>query len=217
MTSASLDYDQYQVWYHPGIGLSRLRPGLTYQQACDRLNSLILSQGINIAQWRDPGDHSTAARLIRANWIYHTLDRCPIRKPLLVMPNQHGYQILCGDTRYMAVSHRTPTATVAVVAVLPKHDQTHNWTSWYPIKNDHELLSLCGLDAKTGQVHFGFSQDYGPWLEIGDCTTAAHMHDQTEREAIMQDFLNNQDNDFRFDKNWIAAKLPGLDKYYAVC
>jgi hypothetical protein len=212
-----IDFDNYQVWWHSGITIDRLIPGQTYQQACDRLNDVLEQQGNIISQWQDRGDCNTAARLIRANWIFHCLDHHPIRKPLLVEPRLSHYSVLCGDTRMMAVQQRKHHGPVSCVAIQHQDTIDRDWTNWVKIHDDDHLLLVCGMNATSGRVVFGFHPNGLPWLEIGDHTTHWHLHDQQEREDIMQDFLNSQGSDFRFDATWITKRLPGLDKYYALC
>ena len=212
---SALDESQYQLWWHPGLPLDQLRPGQTYHTACDRLNHVMASQGRVISQWLDSGDRNTAARLVRANWLYHDITHRPIKKPLLVSPGTE-WHVITGDTRVMAATQRRLDITLSAVCIMPVH-QPMFYPGWIKIVQARDILQMSGLDMQTGSVRFGIEADEVVWLDIGDASTAGDLHDQAERENIMQDFLDNQSPEWQFDNDWIAQRLPGLDKYYRRC
>ena len=45
------------------------------------------------------------------------------------------------------------------------------------------------------------------WLEFGDTTTAHHLHDYQQRLDMMQRYLDQQYDDYRFEPNWLDRKI----------
>lgn len=190
---------QWCLLYSPAQPINSLIPGQTTQQTIDWVNHCLMTQGPEISQWRW-GDQNQAAKLVRINWIYQRLDHEPIRKPLVI--DQHR-RVLCGDTRLASVGLGTSVVTLAVLMSVPS-EHRNNFADWQTVANEQELISVCGFKPGA-QVLFRVGDQGLDWLEIGDATTAHHLHDQDLRVKMLHRYLQTQPPQFRFDLDWCRS------------
>jgi len=198
----------YCMFYNPAIPASSLTPVQTLDGACHVVNQQIDINGVNLSTW-EARKQNEIARLLRVNFFYQNLDHEPIRKPILV--HKHNDQLLvdCGDTRLMALQLKTLTATVGVVITCLAAESAQ-YSTWQPITCDMDLITATnfGLNNTTILVTVTAPDaDYAvEWMEIGDQSTAHHLHNIDHRIEMMQRYLDTQPTDFQFSVNW--ARTP---------
>lgn len=187
--------------YSPAEPVCSLIPGQTAQQAVTLTNQCLTTKGRQVSNW-SWGDQNQAAKLVRINWIYQRLDREPIRKPILI--DQYR-KVLCGDTRLASLSLSSEPASVSVLVSVPC-EQTNVFSSWIPVTCEKELIDLCNFQS-TAKVSYTVTDQGISWLEIGDSTTAHHLHDQDLRVRMLDRYLQTKTRDFIFDLDWCRSKI----------
>jgi hypothetical protein len=205
---------EYSMFYNPALALTDILPGLSYTQAREQINASLKIHSKNFDQWH-PGTRNTLARIMRANWIYQRLFQEPIKKPLLVRREDSKFRILCGDTRFMAVTADQSMQSIGVILTCPVLDNSY-YKNWTQIMNNQDLVSVCGFDPQLTQIHVNKSNniDYAiEWLEIGDNSTSHHLHDFDLRLNLMKKYLDQQAEDFEFSCDWITTPIHWIDNY----
>jgi hypothetical protein len=147
-----------------------------------------------------------AARLMRANWIYQRLGTEPIRKPILVHQEQNQLVVDCGDTRLMALNLLLDPGTVSVVIVVPVA-QAKEYADWRQIHTNRDLMRATGFGRGAGIALRTGATGAIEWLEIGDHTTAHHLHDVDQRVSMLQQYLNSMPDDFVFSTPWASTQI----------
>lgn len=192
--------------YHSAWPVTQLRPVCTLDQCVEQTNNNLRLLGRDLNIWPS-GDQDQAARLLWVNWIYQRLPVEPIRKPVLAHKEGGDLVVDCGDTRLMALNLLDDPGTVGVV-VTDRKDRTADWPGWQLIQTDQDLLHHTGFDN-----HAEISLRVSPidhaleWLEIGDQSTAHHLHDQNQRVRMMQAYLNHQPTTLLFDRAWAVSEI----------
>jgi hypothetical protein len=81
---------------------------------------------------------------------------------------------------------------------------------WIPITGDADLIGHVGLDIGSAAIYYtpaDADKNYAvSWLEVGDNSTATHLHDINQKLNMMQQYLDQQSSDFEFSISW--AKQP---------
>jgi hypothetical protein len=199
----------YRMFYNPAIPASKLTPVQTLDNACHEVNQQIDVSGVNLSTW-DAQKQDEIARLVRVNFFYQNLDHEPIRKPILV--HKHNDQLLvdCGDTRLMALQLKSFTSTVGVV-VTCRDTESDQYSTWQPILCNTDLITATNFDQENAQIFVTVTApdaDYAfEWLEIGDQSTAHHLHNIDHRIQMMQRYLDTQPTDFRFSADWAQEPI----------
>jgi hypothetical protein len=142
-----------------------------------------------------------AARLMRANWIYQRLGTEPIRKPILTNLENNQMAVICGDTRLMALNLLLDPGTVGVVCTA-SIDQADQFEDWVPVRTNQDLIDVTGFGASAHVIVRPGTTRAVEWLEIGDHTTAHHLHDIGQRVAMMQRYIDTQEDTFEFSVDW---------------
>ena len=196
---------QHLMFYHAAWPVDLLTPIRTLSQCVDDVNRHIAVQGKNLYQWSS-AQQDAIARLLWVNWIYQRLGAEPIRKPILTHWHRGQHIVDCGDTRLMALNLLLDPGTVGVtVTVLAEH--ADQFSAWDPIHTNQDLIRATGF-SETVQVFVrpGTKQAI-EWLEIGDHTTAHHLHSVDLRVNMMQNYLNQQPVDFEFSVDWARSYI----------
>jgi len=194
----------YAMYYHPNIPISALTPQQTLDQSIDTVNTRIAQDGVDIMTWH-PGFQDEVTRLLNVNWIFQRFGQEPIRKPILVHRLLDQYIVDCGDTRLMALQLLDNPPTVSTVITCRRHD--NNYTDWLPIHTESDLIKYTGLD--DGAIYLRACQnDWAiEWLEIGNATTAHHLHNLDDKLTMMQNYLKDQLGNFIFTPAWARTSI----------
>jgi hypothetical protein len=147
-----------------------------------------------------------AARLMRANWIYQRLGSEAIRKPILAHQENNQLIVDCGDTRLMALNLLLDPGTVSVVVVVPI-SQAGEYSNWRQIHTNRDLIRATGFGRDAGIAVRVNTDGRIEWLEIGDHTTAHHLHDVDQRVTMMQRYIDTQSNTFEFSVDWARSYI----------
>lgn len=176
-------HNGFCLFYHDSVDPSTLIPVQTLQGSIQHVNRCIQSLGNKISEW-PWGDQDEAARLVRVNWIYQRLHCESIRKPLLV---DKQFNVVCGDTRLMSLMLLDHPPPVSVV-VACWANEANKFSGWTNIRSDHDLIQAAKFD-QDAQVLIECNQQGITWLEIGDSTTAHHLHDHDQRVQMLEKYL----------------------------
>ena len=201
--------NQYLMFYKANFPCSLLHPICDIDACILQVNQCITAHGTNTSQWKHY-EQDQAARLCWVNWIYHNLSKEPIRKPVLVHYDGSKFVVDCGDTRLMALNLLHDPGTVNVVATC-KVDDSAKYQDWFPIYNNQDLIKATKFGNQSHVLVTACHTDYAiDWLEIGDQTTAHHLHNVNLRLKMLQEYINNQDLNFRFDRSWMYCAIDWL-------
>jgi len=197
--------NQYLMFYHAQWPVDLLKPVCTLQQCADAVNHNIKVHGKDLDQWTYE-QQDAVARLLWVNWIYQHLGVEPIRKPILTHLEAGQHVVDCGDTRLMALNLLLDPGTVGVACTVPV-SQADQFSDWVPVHTNQDLIRVSGFDYNaTVLVRPG--RDHAiEWLEIGDHTTAHHLHSVDLRVSMMQNYLNQQSADFEFSVDWARSYI----------
>jgi len=196
--------DQFCMFYKAGVNPMLLTPGQLLSTSLNHVNYCLHTLGTNIVEW-PWGDQDEAARLVRINWIYQNLQQEPIRKPILI---DHLHNVICGDTRLMALFLLKDLPTVSVVMVCPIHMQDQ-YNHWIQIHNNQDLIQATNFKPDA-QVLVEINSDKICWLEIGDQSTAHHLHDHDTRVFMMTNYLKTQPANFEITTQWCTDSIDWL-------
>ena len=200
--------ERYAMFYRAGVSIQELSPLQTLDKSIETVNTYMKQHGQNLYSW-EPGLQDEISRLVNVNWIYQKLPHEPIKKPILVHQENGKYLVDCGDTRLMALSLCLDPPRVSVVITTPC-ESASEFLDWIAITSDAELIGHLGLDPGSASIYYtpaDADKNYAvSWLEIGDNSTATHLHDINQKLNMMQQYLDQQASDFKFSISW--AKLP---------
>jgi hypothetical protein len=200
--------ERYAMFYHTGMSVQELSPMQTLSKSIEIVNTHMKQHGRNLFSW-EPGLQDEISRLVNVNWIYQKLPREPIKKPILVYQQDRKYHVICGDTRLMALNLCLDPPQVSVVITTPR-ELAGDFLDWIAITGDAELIGHVGLDTGSAAIYYtpaDADKNYAvSWLEIGDNSTATHLHDINQKLNMMQQYLDQQASDFEFSVSW--ARQP---------
>jgi hypothetical protein len=96
--------------------------------------------------------------------------------------------------------------TVSVVVVVPIF-QAGEYSDWRQIHTNRDLMRATGF-GRGADIALRVN-DAGriEWLEIGDYTTAHHLHDVDQRVAMMQRYVDTQEDTFEFSVGWARSYI----------
>ena len=200
--------ERYAMFYRAGVNIQELSPMQTLSNSIETVNAYMKQHGRDLLTW-EPGLQDEISRLVNVNWIYQKLPSEPIRKPILVHLENGKYIVDCGDTRLMALSlcSDPPRASVVITTLC---ESAGDFLAWIPITRDAELIDHLGLDPGSTSIYYTpaeIDKNYAvSWLEIGDNSTATHLHNIDQKLNMMQQYLDQQAGDFEFSISW--AKQP---------
>ena len=201
--------DQYAMFHYNGIDSSQLVPYQTLSQYIQSVNQALELHGRYFNTWptwlRD-----RMAKLVRAHVIYQRLPIEPIRKPILVHQKDNQFIVDCGDTRLMALS-QLPNPTLVSVLLTCRVSAVHQYQHWTRIHNVADLSACTGLVLNSNRVKATTTSpdlDYAlTWIELGDYSTAHHLHDPQQRLSMMQQYLDQQPQNFQFGEDWLLKEI----------
>jgi hypothetical protein len=197
--------DQWAMFYHPQWPVKDLLPVCTLEDSVERVNHQ-MQHNRDLKTW-NPAFQDEAARLLWVNWIYQRLGTEPIRKPVLVHEHNGTLMVDCGDTRLMSVKLLSNPGSVSVIITVPK-ECSDQYADWQQIYNNQDLRQVTGFGTSANILLRQATGDYAvEWLEIGDHTTAHHLHNVDQRVDMMQCYINKQPNDFKFSVDWAKTSI----------
>jgi hypothetical protein len=109
--------------------------------------------------------------------------------------------------------------TVGVVVTVPK-ERSDKYIDWQQIYTNKDLIKATGFRSDAGILLRQATGNYAiEWLEIGDQTTAHHLHNVDQRVDMMQQYINEQadrtrhvtDIDFEFSTDWARSVIDWED------
>ena len=181
-------------------------PGVTLAQSCEFVNSCLSRLGTDLSSW-NAGELDQLTRLLWVNLFYQRLPQEPIRKPLLVQGRDCNLQVCCGDTRLMVLDLAGHTAPVSVVTIVPTHEVS-KYVAWHMIHSNSQLIAQLGF-APDAEIRIRIDE-HDTWFEIGDHTTAGHMHNVEFRTGLMQRYLDSVPPGFEFSSVWAQTPINWL-------
>lgn len=200
---------RWSMFYTPHMPIKQLTSIQTLDNSIALVNQTIDQAGKQLSKW-PAGMQDEICRLLWVNWIYSRLDVEPIRKPVLTHYADNKFYVDCGDTRIMSLKLHNPQAQVQVVVTCDTKDQDR-FNTWTRINNSDELRSVTGF-GPDAVVLATPAQDWCLyWLEIGDQTTGHHFHSMVQRLAMMQCYLNQQSETFKFSTDWAKSSIDWTD------
>ena len=192
--------NRWLMFYHAAWPAEDLQPVCTLAQCVQTVNQNLKLNGRAIGNWTAEAQDE-AARLMWVNWMYQRLGVEPIRKPILTHLQANKLVVDCGDTRLMSLNLLIDPGTVGVLCTVPVL-QADEFSDWIPVRTNRELLQITGF-ATDAHVMMRPSLDHAiAWMEIGDHTTAHHLHDVDQRAAMMQRYIDTQQDTFEFSVDW---------------
>ena len=197
--------DPWAMFYHAQWPADRLHPVCDLKRCLEEVNHGLDQLGRDIRSW-PTGPQDQAARLLWVNWIYNRLPQEPIRKPILAHADHGRFTVDCGDTRLMALSlyEQSPCVSVIVMDHALNQDQ---YAAWARICTNQDLLRAAGFAADAHVIFSLAESGRIDWLEIGDISTAHHMHDVDQRIRMISHYVMVQERDFVFDKQWARTSI----------
>jgi hypothetical protein len=200
---------KYLMFYHAAWPVDLLTPVCTLNQCVDSVNQCMAAHSRDLQQWNH-AQQDAVARLLWVNWIYQRLGAEPIRKPVLTHWH-HGQHIVdCGDTRLMALNLLLDPGTVGVAVTVPA-EYSDQFIDWDPVHTNQDLIRASGFGSTAEVLVRPGTEQAIEWLEIGDHTTAHHLHSVDQRVSMMQNYLNQQPADFEFSVDWARNYINWLN------
>ena len=200
---------RYAMFYRAGMSVQELCPMQTLSTSIEIVNTHMKQQGRNLYSW-EPGFQDEISRLVNVNWIYQKLPLEPIKKPILVHWEDGKYLVDCGDTRLMALRLCSDPPQVSVV-ITTSCELAGEFLDWIAITSDAELIGYLGMDPGSTSIYYtlaNLDKNYAvSWLEIGDNSTATHLHDINQKLNMMQQYLDQQAGDFEFSISWARQTI----------
>jgi hypothetical protein len=197
--------DQWAMFYHPQWPVEDLQPGFTLEQSVSTINQQ-LKTGRTVKAW-PYAYQDEIARLLWVNWMYQRLGTEPIRKPVLVHEQDGKLLVNCGDTRLMSLKLLLDPGTVSVIVTVPLN-QIDQYADWRQIHTNRDLIRATGFSRSANIFLRPATDNYAiEWLEIGDHTTAHHLHDINQRIAMMQRYVDTQPDTFEFSVDWARSYI----------
>jgi hypothetical protein len=111
----------------------------------------------------------------------------------------------------MALNLLLDPGTVAVAATVSA-EHADQFGDWDPIRTNQDLIRASGFGSTANVLVRSGTEHAIEWLEIGDHTTAHHLHSVDQRVSMMQNYLNQQSGDFEFSVDW-ARSYINWDSY----
>lgn len=197
--------DRWAMFYTEKMPIHALSPNQTLDKSIYLVNETMEIKGRELTEWNE-GLQDEAARLVWVNYIYHRLDREPIKKPIISHYHHGIFHVDCGDTRLMSQVLHDPQAELKVAVTCDLKD-IKRFNSWKRIRCDQDLRDAAGFE-KDAVIMATSAEDWCfYWLEIGDSTTAHHPHSFQDRVIMMHQYLRQQDPSFRFSKEWFLFPI----------
>lgn len=201
--------DQWAMFYTPQMPIAELTSIQTLEKSIEIVNQTLDRLGKNLVQW-PAGMQDEICRLLWVNWIYSRLDTEPIRKPILTHYSNNKFYVDCGDTRLMSLNLYDPHCVVQVITTCNIQD-IEKFNKWTRIYNSSNLKSVTGFGPDACVLATPAENWCLYWLEIGDQTTSHHLHSVDQRLTMMQHYLDQQLETFKFSTNWAKSSIDWAD------
>ena len=196
--------NQWAMFYHSQWPVEDLQPVCTLEQSVRTVNQQLQSVR-DLSQWKY-AHQDEIARLLWVNWMYQRLGAEPIRKPVLVHEHNNKLVIDCGDTRLMSLNLLPDPGTVSVMVIVPI-SQAGEYSNWRQIHTNRDLMRATGFGRGANIALRVNNAGRIEWLEIGDHTTAHHLHDVDQRIDMMQRYIDTQEDTFEFSVDWAKSHI----------
>lgn len=200
---------RWAMFYVRQMPIDKLTSMQTLEKSIDLVNQNLNSLGRNLSIW-PAGMQDEICRLLWVNWIYQRLNIEPIRKPIITHFRHGQYYVDCGDTRLMSLRLYNSNTQVPIIVTCSIAD-IDQFSTCTRIHNTNELKTVCGF-GQDACVMATPAEDWCLyWLEIGDHSTAHHLHDINQRLSMMQQYISLQPFNFQFTKEWITSSIDWTD------
>lgn len=197
--------DRWAMFYQANMPVDQLYSVQTLEQSIELVNHYLKTQGPVLQHW-PAGMQDQAARLLWVNWIYQNLSTEPIRKPILTHYQSGRFYVDCGDTRLMSLRLYDPGACVAVITTC-RLDQVDQFVHWTQINHADDLRRVTNFSDQACVLARPADNWCFSWLEIGDQTTAHHLHSVDQRVSMLETYINQQPADFKFSIPWARSAI----------
>jgi len=187
---------QWAMFYIQSMPIYNLTSLQTLEKSLSLVNQNLDSLGKQLDQW--------------VNWIYQRLPVEPIRKPILTHFQSGQYYVDCGDTRLMSLRLYNPDIQVPIIVTCGLND-VEQFSSFARIYDSNELKTFAGFSPDACVVATPAVDRCLYWLEIGDQSTTHHLHDINQRRAMIQQYINQQDEGFKFSESWATSSINWED------
>ena len=167
--------NRWAMFYTPSMSIDQLNSLQSLDNSINLVNQNLQDHGKQLTHWNG-GMQDEITRLLWVNWIYQRLLLEPIRKPILTHYQDKNFYVDCGDTRLMSLRLYNPKTTVQVLTTCSL-DQVDRFKSWTRIYNSQDLKQVTGFSQDACVLATPAQNWCFYWLEIGDQTTAHHLHD----------------------------------------
>lgn len=139
-------------------------------------------------------------KLVRANWITQDL-QCNgiIHKPLFL---REDFFVMTGDTRMLAVD---VLGIKTVPALIQVPDTASVGNKWTEVQDKKHLAKIMQTSEKYIVGEDWHDQPL-EWIEFALPHTQHHMHDPTQRERMMANYLNAYP-DTVFSREWFLQSI----------
>ena len=200
--------EHYRMFFHPALPVDAVIPGCGLNESLSIVNQALCQNPGHWHQWNWQ-QRDEAARLVRVNWIYQRLELEPIRKPVLLHEQHDQLHVLCGDTRLMALNLLTDPPPIPAI-ITCEHDRADKYQTWVEIRSDSQLIDFLRFDKENTTILFSAAEPgCGTairWFEIGDSSTAHHLHDEQKRWQAF--CLWHEKNPIKhFCKQWARSNI----------
>jgi hypothetical protein len=123
-----------------------------------------------------------------------------------VHQEQNHLVVDCGDTRLMALNLLPNPGAVSVVVVVPI-SCVGKYADWRQIHTNRDLMRATKFGRSANIALRTDASGRIEWLEIGDHTTAHHLHDVDQRVVMMQRYVDTQEDTFEFSIDWARSHI----------
>jgi hypothetical protein len=106
----------------------------------------------------------------------------------------------------MALNLLLDPGTVGVAVTVPV-EHADQFSDWTPVHTNQDLIQITGFSNTANVLVRSGTEQAIEWLEIGDHTTAHHLHSVDQRVSMMQNYLNQQPADFEFSVGWARSYI----------
>jgi hypothetical protein len=179
----------YELYYNPFTSVEIIKPVMSLAECLELANQKDLATLINI---------------VRVNWIVNDLRSNIVCKPLLL---RKDFQVVTGDTRMMAIGLHPYINDVPALLTVEKSYTVD--PEWIQIKSLQHLAELIGTQPENILCNENWNNNEVTWIEFAMPHTAHHLHDESQRERMILNYLE-QYPDTVFDYDWLRAPIDWI-------
>lgn len=188
------------LMFRPDLPLHHLTPVMTLTTLLSACNRQL-----------DSGNEVTndMMKLLRVNLFATEFQQGrQIIKPIHAELENFNLVVARGDTRLMAAELVESVTHAPVLCLVPKAWRLM-FAKWIEIDSWDHLTDRLGFPRGCVKVSFDRTNANTEisFLEFAIPQTAHHLHDESQRQRMMANYLSQQDPEFRFSKNWIQQPI----------